>query len=129
MVTAHTSTRRNITLTEEAVQMLNKLAQGEQKVQWGLKFSDQVSACGEGYNYIIDLVASPDEQDEVFWSQGIPIFVPRESVARLEGSTIEWHAHDASAEQSKSAFKKCFHVKNPNAKGECPCSCGGGVGY
>lgn len=127
-MTVQTSTRRTITLTDEAVHMLKQFAQNAQQAHWGVKFSDEVSICGEGYNYIIDLVSSPGEQDEVFQFQGIEIYVPKESLGRLEGSVIECHAHDLSPEQ-KSNWKKYFHVKNPNAKGECPCGCGDGAGY
>ena len=69
--------------------MLKQLAHHEQKTQWGLKFADQVSVCGEGYNYVIDLVSCPEEQDEVFLSNGIEIYVPKESLARLAGSVID----------------------------------------
>ena len=127
MDTTPTPTRHTITLTDEAVHRLKEFAHQAQHPQWGLKFADEVSSCGKGYNYIIDLVSSPGEQDEILWSQGIPIYVPKESLSRLEGSVIEYHAHEAVAEPS-GPIKKCFHVKNPNAKGECPCACGGGYG-
>lgn len=126
---AQTSTGRTITLTEEAVQVLKEFAHQAQRVHWGLKFADEVSACGEGYNYVIDLVTSPGEQDVIYWSQDIPIYVPKESVHRLEGSVIEYHAHDIILEQPKGNLKKCFHVKNPNAKGPCPCTCGDGMEF
>ncbi len=126
---AQTSTRCTITLTDEAIDMLKQFAHNADRTHWGLKFADEVSACGEGYNYIIDLVSSPGEKDEVFWSHGIAIYVPKESVERLKGSVIEYHSHEVDVEPSQKLLKKCFHVKNPNAKGPCPCACGDGTGY
>ena len=108
--------------------MLKEFAHTTQQTQWGLKFADEVSVCGKGYNYIIDLVSYPGEQDEIVWSNGIPIYVPKESLPRLEGSIIEYHAHDSSIDPPSPPIKKFFHVKNPNAKGECPCMCGTGFG-
>ena len=126
MDTAKNTTRNTITLTEEAVHMLKEFAHKAQQPHWGLKFADEVSACGKGYNYIIDLASSPGEQDEIFWSQGIPIYVPKESLSRLDGSVIEYHAHEVSVEESH-LLSEYFHVKNPNSTGECPCACS--VGY
>jgi len=127
MNTAKNTTHSTVTLTEEAVDMLKEFAHQSKQSHWGLKFADEVSACGQGYNYIIDLVPSPGEQDEVIWSKGIPIYVPKESLSRLDGSVIEYHPHETPVEPS-SFLKKYFHVKNPNAKGECPCACGIGFG-
>jgi iron-sulfur cluster assembly protein len=128
MGTAQTSTRHGINLTDEAVQMLKQFARNAHNTHWGVKFADELSACGEGYNYTIDLVSAPGEHDVVFHCKGVEIYVPAKSLSRLAGSEIEYHDHEAH-EASKGSFKKCFHVKNPNAKSLCPCGCGDGAGY
>lgn len=114
-------TRNTITLTDAAVYMLHQLAQHTQKTHWGLKFADQVSVCGEGYNYVIDLVSSPEDQDEIFMSKGIEIYVPKQSLPRLAGSVID---AEKMHPDSIMAWKKSVHVQNPNIKGPCPCQCG-----
>lgn len=119
MLTTHS--QKTITLTDAAVYMLHQLARHTQKTHWGLKFADQVSACGEGYNYVIDLVSCPEEQDEVFLSNGIEIYVPKQSLSRLAGSVID---AEKSSGEPITAWKKSLHVQNPNITGPCPCSCG-----
>lgn len=128
MAIALMSMRHGIHLTDKAVQMIKLFAQNAQGMHWGVKFADEVSVCGEGYNYIIDVVSAPEEQDVVFYCKGVEIYVPEKSLSRLAGSEIEYHEHEAY-EATKDSFKKCFHVKNPNAKSLCPCGCGDGAGY
>jgi iron-sulfur cluster assembly accessory protein len=127
MAAGQTTTRQGIHLTDETVHMLKLFARNAQKAHWGIKLADEVSICGEGYNYVLDLVSAPEEHDVVFHCKGVEIYVPEQSLKRLAGSEIEYHDHHHDA--SKDSFKKSFHVKNPNAKGLCPCGCGDGAGY
>src|SRR5690242_2110972 len=120
-----TTTQNTITLTDAAVSVLNQLAHRTQKTHWGLKFADEVSVCGEGYNYVIDLVSSPEDQDEIFLSNGVEIYVPKKSLSRLAGSIID--AEKVFAKPIDGCLKKCFHVENPNITGPCPCACGEGI--
>jgi Fe-S cluster assembly protein SufA/iron-sulfur cluster assembly protein len=115
--------QNTIILTDAAVHMLHQLAHQTQKTQWGLKFADEVSVCGEGYNYVIDLVFSPEDQDEIFLSNGIEIYVPKKSLSRLVGSIIDAEM-TGDGTMSSHCLKKFLHVKNPNITGPCPCACG-----
>jgi iron-sulfur cluster assembly accessory protein len=118
-----------IILTEKAARELKKLCPINENSHWGLKFTDEPSRCSEGYTYIIDFVAAQSEQDAVFYSQGVEIYVPKASVPRLLGSVIDYNENHSSSKSSKTLLKDWLEVKNPNAKGPCPCSCGDGVGY
>ncbi len=125
MVSIQTSASCGIQLTEKAARELKKVRSKENGSHWGLKFADEQSICGEGYNYVIDFASSQEAFEEVFYSHGIEIYVPKSSVSRLQGSIIDYHP----PMYSKTLSKEWFNVKNPNAKGLCPCSCGDGVGY
>jgi iron-sulfur cluster assembly accessory protein len=99
------------------------LKYGEANQNWGLRFADKQGFCGSGYEYIIDFASAPQPQDEVFYSHGISIYVPKESMQRLQGSIIEYHGHAHEDERLSSLEKKGFTVSNPNVKGSCPCAC------
>lgn len=128
MSVGQTTIRQGITLTDEAVAKITLFARNAQKAHWGIKLADEVSICGEGYNYVIDLVVAPEEHDVVFHCKGVEIYVPEQSLKRLAGSEITYHEHHED-DASKDSFKKNFHVNNPNAKSLCPCGCGDGAGY
>ncbi len=133
MTTHHNTSKQSdsisITLTEKAAEALKKFCPNPQASHWGLKFADEPSRCSEGFTYVIDFLSSQNEHDEIFYSHGIKICVPKASVPRLLGSVIDFHDPSGPIEQTKSFFKTRFHVHNPNAKGPCPCACGDGVGY
>ncbi len=112
-----------LSLTTQAASKLKKLLQGRKCEQSGFRFADKQGFCGSGYEHIIDLVAFPEPQDEVFCSQGIPIYIPKESIQRLRGSVIDDVHVD---EQLEVLGKQGFSVFNPNIKGPCPCGCNKG---
>lgn len=112
-----------VSLTEQAASKLKELKQEEKDTNWGLRFADQPGFCGKGYEYVIDFATGPTPAEEVFYSHGIPIFIPKASMPRLLGSTIEFHAQ-ANADNRLSPLEKLgFMVSNPNVKGPCPCVC------
>ena len=120
--------QRNICLTEKALSKLKQLRNLDDS-HWGLKLADELSPCGEGFNYIVDFASSHKAEEEIFLSLGIEIYVPKESVPRLLGSIIDFEEDHVSPEQPNSLLRQGLVVKNPNAKCLCPCGCGDGVGY
>lgn len=122
MSTHKTFENHGVSLTSEAANKLKEIKDGTQN--WGLRFADKHSLCGSGYEYLIDFASAPQSQDEVFYSQGIAIYVPKESIKRLQGSVIEFHHEHANPDQRLNALEKIgFTVSNPNIKGPCPCAC------
>lgn len=118
-----------IILTEKAANALKKFWPKDAGTACGLKFADTKSRCEEGYSYVLDFVSCRGDHDEVFQSQGIKIYVPSSCMSRLQGSVIDLNENMRSSVNPPFLLKECLNVKNPNAKGLCPCACGDGVGY
>ncbi|MGC1879159.1 MAG: iron-sulfur cluster assembly accessory protein [Rhabdochlamydiaceae bacterium] len=123
MSAANTPLVGGISLTTQAANKLKELKQKEDNQQWGLRFADKQGFCGSGYEYMIDFASEPLPQEEVFYSHGIPIYVPKESMQRLQGSTIQYDAHSHKDQRLSALEKIGFSVSNPNVKGDCPCGC------
>ncbi len=117
-----------ISLTPSALKKLKKLQlkSGLGK-GGGLRFSDKVGLCGSGYEYVLDLVPHPEPSDDIFYFQGISIYVPKESLRRLEGSVIEYNDRSGKGNEYEISGQKGFKIENPNVKGPCPCKCFRGV--
>ena len=126
MSTSNAPLTGGVSLTPQAVNKLKELKQKEADLPWGLRFADAQGFCGKGYEYIIDFASEPQAQEEVFYSHGIPIYVPKESMPRLKGSIIEYHAHPHEDQRLSALEKIGFSVSNPNVKGPCPCACNRG---
>jgi iron-sulfur cluster assembly protein len=126
MTIASTSHTKKVSLTDQAADRLKKLKQKEEGQRWGLRFADKRGFCGSGYEYIIDFASDPEPQDETFYSHGIAIYVPKESMQRLQGSIIEYYGHAHEDSRLSALEKEGFAVANPNVKGPCPCACNRG---
>jgi iron-sulfur cluster assembly accessory protein len=116
-------------LTESAVNKLKKMQLKSGLEKSGLRFADKVGLCGSGYEYVLDLVPHPEPSDDVFYSQGISIYVPHESLKRLTGSVIDYSDQNGKGNECEISGKKGFFVLNPNVKGPCPCNCHKGVDF
>lgn len=106
-----------ITLTKRAAEKFAFFAKEEGNPGCGLRFGDSAGGCG-GFQYILDFCDSPTDQDEVFESEGISIFVQKPMVPRLIGSVIDY------VDGLQGAG---FKISNPNVKSAC--SCGHSQGY
>jgi Fe-S cluster assembly protein SufA len=117
---------RDISLTNDAAIRLKEIQKKTNKETWGLSFSLKQGLCGSGYEYILDLMPNPQLEDQTLYSQGIPIYVSKENMSKLEGSQITFQhlADDTNEEEGLEKFG--FKVLNPNVKGPCPCQCNKG---
>lgn len=123
-----TQIHRKITLTKAAANKLKKLEEEINIAATGIKFADRKGFCGEGFDYLIDFALTPEENDEIFYSRGIAIYVPKLSLPRLQGSIIDYSKtnEENSIDFEKLTFRGYFNVLNPNVKEHCPCGCGNG---
>jgi iron-sulfur cluster assembly accessory protein len=122
--------KQSVTLTQHAAHQLKSLQKKASTQPWGLRFSTKPGLCGSGYEYMLDIAAAPDQQDVVFLSRGVSIYVPQENLKMLEGSVIEYRESDPNAQEGSACevlAKKGFFILNPNVKGPCPCACHKGV--
>jgi iron-sulfur cluster assembly protein len=100
-----------ITLTKRAADKYRQILKEEGKEGWGLRFGDRAAGCN-GFEYVLDYSQKADDEDEIFLSNGIEIYVKKVDVSRLIGSEI-----DFVDGLNGSGFK----ISNPNVKGACGC--------
>jgi iron-sulfur cluster assembly accessory protein len=100
-----------ITLTSRAAEKYLSILQEEGKEGYGLRFGDMAGGCS-GFEYVLDYSEAPQEDDQVFVSQGVEIHVNKNKVSRLLGCEIDY---------IDSLNGSGFKISNPNAKGSCGC--------
>lgn len=77
----------------------------------GLRLGVKTTGCS-GLAYVIEFVDELDDDDEVFESRGIKIFVDQKSLMFLDGTEVDF---------AKVGLQEGFQFKNPNAKDACGC--------
>lgn len=78
----------------------------------GLRLGTRKSGCS-GFMYVVDYADSIDENDTVFESHGIKVIVDRQSLAQLDGTTVDY--------VRTNALHEGFEFNNPNVIDECGC--------
>lgn len=86
-------------------------AHGE-KVDGGIRLSVRRSGCS-GYEYVLDVVDIPKDEDLVRHFDGFDLYVDSESYATaLKGVQVDFQ---------QDLLSSAFVFNNPNKKGECGC--------
>ncbi len=100
-----------IEVTDSAVKHLQDLLQDESdETHTGLRiFVERGGCAGMQYGMKLD---SPVEGDEITERDGMQVFIDRESMTFLKGSTIDY---------SDSLTGTGFRIVNPNAQRSCGC--------
>jgi iron-sulfur cluster assembly protein/iron-sulfur cluster insertion protein len=99
-----------ITLTPRAADQVRSMRSGAASTGGSLRVFVEDGGCsGSQYGMSFD-AAKPG--DEVFESQGVSILVDPASLAKLNGSNIDF---------DDGLHGKGFEIKNPNAKESCGC--------
>lgn len=100
-----------ISLTEAAARhvagMIDKRGQGV-----GLRVGTKKAGCS-GYAYEVDYADDIQGQDAVFESHGIKVIVDSASLARIDGTEIDF--------VRTSLLNQGFEFHNPNIKDACGC--------
>ena len=98
-----------ITLTEPAADRVRTyLTDSEAR---GLRFGVRKTGCS-GFAYIVDVAAHANDDDHVFQSRGINVYVDPKSLDLVDGTTIHFE---------KQALAESFVFQNPNVSAECGC--------
>ena len=77
----------------------------------GLRFGVRRTGCS-GWGYLAELAMDQREGDTVFESGGVRIYVDADSLALVDGTTIDF---------LKAGLNEQFTFANPNVAGECGC--------
>ena len=99
-----------ITLTEKAalhvkVQLLNR-SKG-----YGIRVGVRTTGCS-GLAYLLEYVDTVREEDIVFQSNGVNIYVDPKSLAYLDGMVMDY---------KREGLNEGFDFQNPNVKDQCGC--------
>jgi iron-sulfur cluster assembly protein len=77
----------------------------------GLRFGVRKTGCS-GFAYVVDLTSSVAENDRVFESRGVKVFVDPDSLPLIDGTEIDY---------AREGLNSQFVFRNPNVSGECGC--------
>ena len=99
-----------ITLTEKAANHITRFLKQRGKGV-GLRFGVQTTGCS-GMSYKLEYVDEPNDQDVVFESHGVKLFVDPKSLPYLDGTELDF---------AREGLNEGFKFYNPNVKDTCGC--------
>jgi len=99
-----------LTLTEKAAKHVQKTITNRGKGM-GLRLGVKTTGCS-GMAYVMEFADKVDEQDQIFESQGIKIFVDPKSLIYIDGTELDY---------VREGLNEGFQFNNPNIKNECGC--------
>ena len=100
-----------IHLTDSAINAVRNAIKGASEPVEGLRIKVETGGCA-GNKYLMGLVKTPDENDEVVERDGVKVFVEHGSPRLLVGITIDFVVAIEGAG---------FTFDNPNATHSCSC--------
>jgi iron-sulfur cluster assembly protein len=101
----------NLTLTEKAIQQVKVLLARDNRKDYGLRVSVADGGCS-GFSYKLDFAKEAMPGDLVLELGNLKVYVDPNSVAHLNGTTIDYVT---------SLYGGGFRFSNPNASGTCGC--------
>ncbi|MBB1073526.1 iron-sulfur cluster assembly accessory protein [Rhodoferax sp. 4810] len=78
----------------------------------GIRIGTRNHGCA-GYTYVVNYADSIEENDSVFYSQGITIIVDNDSLPLVDGTEIDFY--------KTNLFSQGLEFYNPNVKHQCDC--------
>jgi iron-sulfur cluster assembly protein len=99
-----------ITLTEKAATHINYYIERRGR-GIGLRFGVRTTGCS-GLAYKLEYVDEETNEDIVFESHGVQIFVDCKSLPYIDGTELDF---------TKEGLREGFKFYNPNIKDECGC--------
>ncbi|HWP35854.1 MAG TPA: iron-sulfur cluster insertion protein ErpA [Thermodesulfobacteriota bacterium] len=100
-----------VTLTSRAADKVREFLAEQNKPHFGLRMAVIGGGCS-GFQYDLGIDEKPAEDDHVFESHGIKIFIDPLSAQYLEGTELDYVETMAGSG---------FRFNNPNAKRSCGC--------
>lgn len=99
-----------LSITDTAAQRVQDFLMNRGKGE-GIRLGVKTTGCS-GMAYVVEFVDVIDEQDVVFESHGIKIFVDPKSLVYLDGTELDY---------GKEGLNEGFQFNNPNVKDMCGC--------
>ena len=99
-----------ITLTEKAAKHISRYIDRRGK-GIGLRFGVRTTGCS-GLAYKLEYVDESANEDSIFESHGIKVFVDPKSLPYIDGTELDF---------GREGLNEGFKFRNPNVKDECGC--------
>ena len=99
-----------ITLTEKAAKHISRYIDRRGK-GIGLRFGVRTTGCS-GLAYKLEYVDESANEDSIFESHGIKVFVDPKSLPYIDGTELDF---------AREGLNEGFRFRNPNVKDECGC--------
>ncbi len=99
-----------LSITDSAAQRVRDFLANRGKGE-GIRLGVKTTGCS-GMAYVVEFVDVIDEQDVVFESHGIKIFVDPKSLLYLDGTELDY---------GREGLNEGFQFNNPNVKDMCGC--------
>ena len=99
-----------ITLTEKAAKHINRYIERRGKGV-GLRFGVRTTGCS-GLAYKLEYVGEVADEDSVFESHGVKVFVDPKSLPYIDGTELDF---------AREGLNEGFKFHNPNEKDACGC--------
>jgi iron-sulfur cluster assembly protein len=99
-----------VTLTEQAARHVARYLEKRGK-GIGLRLGVRTSGCS-GMAYRLEFADEPEDDDEIFESHGVKVFIDARSLPYLDGTELDY---------AREGLNEGFRFNNPNAKNQCGC--------
>jgi iron-sulfur cluster assembly accessory protein len=100
-----------IHITDAAAAKIKELMPKDSEAEHALRMRVVGGGCS-GFQYQMGLEATPKENDKVFTSNGIKVFIDMKSALYLAGVEVDY---------LNGLMESGFKISNPNAKTTCGC--------
>lgn len=100
----------SISLTPAAANHVQSYLQNRGKGE-GVRIGVKTTGCS-GLAYVLEYVDDIREEDQMFESEGVKVFVDPKSLVYLDGTRMDF---------VKEGLNEGFKFENPNSKAECGC--------
>lgn len=100
----------SISLTPAAANHVQSYLQNRGKGE-GIRIGVKTTGCS-GLAYVLEYVDDIREEDQMFESEGVKVFVDPKSLVYLDGTRMDF---------VKEGLNEGFKFENPNSKAECGC--------
>lgn len=101
----------SVTITPRGSLKFCEILKEDGKEGWALRLAEEMAGCN-GFEYVLDFSEKPNDDDEVFQSNGVEIHVKKGMLPRLLGSEIDY---------VEGLRGSGFKITNPNVRSACGC--------
>ncbi len=99
-----------VTLTEAAARHVENYLQKRGK-GLGIRLGVKTTGCS-GMGYVLEYLDEPSQEDQVFQSHGVSVYIDPKSLVYLDGTELDF---------VREGLNEGFQFNNPNVSAKCGC--------